>query len=78
MCNFIPTSQAASESGLAPEYIRELCRKGRVRSQKFGHIVMVDKKSLAAHIESTREWHEKREKAQGDESIEISADTTPQ
>jgi excisionase family DNA binding protein len=60
MDKYISTSQAAELAGLTADYIRDLCRDNRVKSQKFGHVVMVDKDSLLKHVANVREWREQR------------------
>lgn len=60
MDKYISTSEAAELAGLTADYIRDLCRDNRVMSQKFGHVVMVDKESLLKHIESVKQWREQR------------------
>lgn len=60
MGQYIPTSEAAELAGLTADYVRDLCREGRIKSQKFGHVVMVDKDSPVQHIESVKKWREER------------------
>lgn len=60
MDKYISTTQAAELAGLTADYIRDLCRDSRIKSQKFGHVVMVDKESLLKHVASVKQWREQR------------------
>lgn len=51
MNNLLSTKEAAELSGYVPNYIRELARKGSVKSTLIGFSVMIHKDSLLTYIE---------------------------
>jgi hypothetical protein len=42
----ITVREGAQMTGYSTEYIRALCRTGKIKSGKFGTILMIDKMSL--------------------------------
>ena len=46
MSEEITVNEAAQMTGYSSEYIRELCRGGKIGSRKFGTILVVEKASL--------------------------------
>ena len=60
MDGYLTTHQAAQLANVGAEYIRLLARNGRIASTKFGHMLMIDKSSLQAHMQSVKEWREQR------------------
>ena len=48
----ITVREASRETGYSTEYIRQLCRVGKIKSAKFGTILVVDKASLLEYKQS--------------------------
>jgi excisionase family DNA binding protein len=46
MNDSITVREGAQMTGYSTEYIRALCRTGKIKSGKFGTILMIDKTSL--------------------------------
>jgi len=46
---WITTRQAASRSGYSQEYVRELSRKGKIKSKRVGLTLMLEIESLMAY-----------------------------
>lgn len=44
--DMVELSTAADQAGRSPEYIRRLCRQGRVRCRRVGPVWVVDQQSL--------------------------------
>ena len=42
----VTVREAAELTGYSTEYIRELCRGGKIRSRKFGTVLVVQRASL--------------------------------
>jgi excisionase family DNA binding protein len=51
----ITVREASQETGYSTEYIRELCRAGKIKSEKFGTVLVVDKASLLDYKHSQDE-----------------------
>jgi hypothetical protein len=54
MDDYIPTIEAAKIAKMNQDYIRLLCRTGKVESRKFGHVTMVSCPSLLAYLKTDR------------------------
>ena len=54
MDEYIPTIEAAKLAKMNADYIRLLCRTGKVESRKFGVITMVFRPSLLAYLATDR------------------------
>jgi excisionase family DNA binding protein len=42
----IPVREAAKLTGYSPEYVRRLCRDNKIKHEKFGSILMVNRESI--------------------------------
>lgn len=60
MDGYLTTTQAAQLANIGAEYVRLLARQGRIASQKFGHMLMIDKASLQAHVDRSNQWRADR------------------
>ncbi len=52
MPEWITPQEASSLTGYHAEYIRELARRGKVKSQKYSTVWQVDKNSLLAYVKA--------------------------
>lgn len=48
----ITVREASQETGYSTEYIRELCREGKVKAEKFGTVLVIDRASLIQYKRS--------------------------
>lgn len=48
----ITVREASQITGYSTEYIRELCRDGKISSEKFGTILVIDRASLLEYTQS--------------------------
>jgi excisionase family DNA binding protein len=48
----ITVREASQITGYSTEYIRELCRDGKIQSEKFGTILVIDRASLVGYKQS--------------------------
>ena len=60
MADWITTKQAAELSGYNAEYIRDLIRKGKIRSQKWGRDWQISRASLLAYMRAADTSSDKR------------------
>ncbi|MGI0013716.1 MAG: helix-turn-helix domain-containing protein [Nitrososphaera sp.] len=60
MADWITTKQAAELSGYNAEYIRDLIRKGKIRSQKWGRDWQISRASLLAYVRTAETSPDKR------------------
>jgi len=52
--NWISVREAAALSGYATEYIRELARKGAIRSEKIGPVFAIHRQDLERYIKDKK------------------------
>ena len=53
MLNYIGTSEAGKLTGLCPDYIKELCRKGKIPgAQKVGRQWMIPREQIETRIKT--------------------------
>lgn len=57
---WLTTTEAAELSGYHPERIRELVRDGRINGRKFGIVWQIDRDSLLAFLEESKDSGDKR------------------
>jgi excisionase family DNA binding protein len=57
---WIPTSEAAKESGYNAEHLRRLVRNGEIKAQKFGSVWQIDRVSLFQYLEQAGNKRDKR------------------
>jgi excisionase family DNA binding protein len=48
----ITVREASRETDYSVEYIRELCRNGKISSEKFGTVLVIDRVSLLEYKQS--------------------------
>jgi excisionase family DNA binding protein len=60
MAHWITTAEAVKLSGYHIEYLRQLARDGRIRSQKWGPTWQIDQESLLEHLREVRELGKRR------------------
>lgn len=54
MTDYISTAEAAKQSGYTENYIRRLVRQGKLRADKKGVMLWVDRDSLVAYMEMVK------------------------
>ena len=64
---YIPTSVAATRASVTPAHIRDMAKRGRIASKKFGQTLMIDESSLARYLqsESVAAWRASHAKSNG-------------
>ena len=60
MADWITTHQAAELSGYNAEYIRDLIRKGKIRSQKWGRDWQISRASLIDYMRAADKSPDRR------------------
>lgn len=60
MDRFITTTEAAQVTSLSASYVRQLANSGRIAYKKFGHVLMINKRSLMTYIGQADKWRELR------------------